>query len=176
MLRTHLGAVGLHHVAQHEEGDVKEQGPNGGRLGWKREAATGATGQSQVTRSSLELVPLSYSNLHPSPLMCFGNSLSLRRQKKTLWEEVLFRLDECSTAQLHLTHLINLRAKDLSFPVAAAAASSRSRLFPDNMCPSTPRRPSGDLEWSASTVWWKKENVSRLANMQSENCQVHLDY
>lgn len=50
------------------------------------------------------------------------------------------------------THLMNFRAKDLSFPVAAAAAKSRSRLFPDNMCPRTPKRPSGDLEWSASTV------------------------
>lgn len=47
---------------------------------------------------------------------------------------------------------MNFRAKDLSFPVAAAAAKSRSRLFPDNMCPRTPKRPSGDFEWSASTV------------------------
>lgn len=47
---------------------------------------------------------------------------------------------------------MNFRAKDLSFPVAAAAARSRSRLFPDNMWPRTPSRPSGDLEWSASTV------------------------
>lgn len=54
----------------------------------------------------------------------------------------------CPTMQLYftLTHLMNFRAKDLSFPVAAAAARSRSRLFPDNMCPRTPRRPSGDLE------------------------------
>ena len=51
-----------------------------------------------------------------------------------------------------MTHLMNLRAKDLSFPVAAAAASSRSRLFPDSMWARTPRSPSGDLEWSASTV------------------------
>lgn len=84
--------------------------------------------------------------------MCFGNSLSLQKKKTHCEKRFLFGLDEQSTASLHLTHLINLRAKDLSFPVAAAAASSRSRLFPDNMCPSTPRRPSGDLEWSASTV------------------------
>lgn len=51
-----------------------------------------------------------------------------------------------------LTHLMNFRAKDLSLPVAAAAARSRSRLFPDNMWPRTPNRPSGDFEWSASTV------------------------
>lgn len=56
--------------------------------------------------------------------------------------------------QFGWTHLINFLAKDLSFPVAAAAARSRSRLFPDSMCPRTPRRPSGDFEWSASTVWW----------------------
>lgn len=35
-------------------------------------------------------------------------------------------------SQVH-THLMNFRAKDFSFPVAAAAASSRSRLFPDSM-------------------------------------------
>lgn len=87
--------------------------------------------------------------------MCFGNSLSLRRKKTHCEKRFCFDwmgAAQQSTALLHLTHLINLRAKDLSFPVAAAAASSRSRLFPDNMCPSTPRRPSGDLEWSASTV------------------------
>lgn len=59
------------------------------------------------------------------------------------------------------THLMNFRAKDLSFPVAAAAAKSRSKLFPDSMCPRTPRRPSGDLEWSASTVWWMRQEVLR---------------
>lgn len=60
----------------------------------------------------------------------------------------------CLNLQLYyaFTHLMNFLAKDLSFPVAAAAAKSRSRLFPDNMCPRTPKRPSGDLEWSASTV------------------------
>jgi len=47
---------------------------------------------------------------------------------------------------------MNFLAKDLSLPVAAAAAKSKSRLFPDSMCPRTPRRPSGDFEWSASTV------------------------
>ena len=31
------------------------------------------------------------------------------------------------------THLMNFQAKDFSLPVAAAAASSRSRLFPDSM-------------------------------------------
>lgn len=31
------------------------------------------------------------------------------------------------------THLMNFRAKDFSLPVAAAAASSKSRLFPDSM-------------------------------------------
>lgn len=44
------------------------------------------------------------------------------------------------------THLMNLRAKDFSFPVAAAAASSKSRLFPDSMWPRTPSKPSGVLE------------------------------
>lgn len=58
-----------------------------------------------------------------------------------------------STSGHSSPHLMNFRAKDLSFPVAAAAASSKSRLFPDSMCPSTPRSPSGDLEWSASIVW-----------------------
>lgn len=37
-----------------------------------------------------------------------------------------------STTQVD-THLTNFRAKDFSFPVAAAAASSKSRLFPDSM-------------------------------------------
>lgn len=65
-----------------------------------------------------------------------------------------FQLGKHSSLQLcfAFTHLMNFRAKDLSFPVAAAAAKSRSRLFPDNMCPRTPKRPSGDFEWSASTV------------------------
>lgn len=65
-----------------------------------------------------------------------------------------FQLGKHSNLQLcfAFTHLMNFRAKDLSFPVAAAAAKSRSRLFPDNMCPRTPKRPSGDFEWSASTV------------------------
>lgn len=44
------------------------------------------------------------------------------------------------------THLMNFRAKDFSFPVAAAAASSKSRLFPESMWPKTPSKPSGDLE------------------------------
>ena len=53
---------------------------------------------------------------------------------------------------LNLPYLMNFRAKDFSFPVAAAAASSKSRLFPDSMWPRTPSSPSGDLEWSASIV------------------------
>lgn len=33
LLVPHLRAIGLGHVAQHEEGDVKEQGSNRGRFG-----------------------------------------------------------------------------------------------------------------------------------------------
>lgn len=63
---------------------------------------------------------------------------------------------------------MNLQAKDFNFPVAAAAASRRSRLFPVNIWPRTPRRPSGDLEWSASIVCkkWKaychSQNIHKL--------------
>lgn len=32
---TNLRTVRLHHVAEHEEGDVEEQGPHGRRLGWR---------------------------------------------------------------------------------------------------------------------------------------------
>lgn len=116
-----------------------------------------------------QLLPLLCLNLHPSPLMCLGNSLSLERKRRKRDREAQdklrnflsrwagnfqsFQLSKHSHNRFGCsTHLMNLRAKDLSFPVAAAAASSRSRLFPDNMCPRTPRRPSGDLEWSASTV------------------------
>lgn len=60
---------------------------------------------------------------------------------------------------LDLPYLMNFRAKDFSFPVAAAAASSKSRLFPDSMWPRTPSSPSGDLEWSASIVWGRDRTL-----------------
>ena len=62
-------------------------------------------------------------------------------------------------------HLLNLRAKDLSFRPAAPAANRRSRLFPVSMWPNTPSKPSTHFEWSPSIVWnvyTKLENNTKL--------------
>lgn len=82
---------------------------------------------------------------------------NLTRKRTSMFKshtQLEFPSQKNTNFQIHftVTYLMNFRAKDLSFPVAAAAANSKSRLFPDNMCPRTPKRPSGDLEWSASTV------------------------
>lgn len=145
MLRTHLRAVGLHHMAQHEEGDVKEQGPNGGRLGWKREAATGATGQSQVTRSSLELVPLSYSNLHPSPLMCFGNSLSLRRQKKTIVRRGFVSIGWAQHSTASFDSLNKLACKGLELPGGCRSSQQQIQALSGQHVSQHPQKALGGL-------------------------------
>lgn len=81
---TNLRTICLHHMAEHEEGDVKEQGPYRCRFGWGRDKSSMLVcvyeewGKEFPHRN----MPLLYLNSHPSPLMCLGNSLSLEQIEK----------------------------------------------------------------------------------------------